>query len=53
MDFLVTSNDNSINEMGSRELNSSVATTGSLEPKSREHIYSNSHFNFEVLETTV
>jgi len=54
MDYLVvTSNNNSIAEIGS-DLNSSTATAGGHDTNASEHIYSNSqHFKFEVLETTV
>lgn len=51
MDYLVVaSNNNSISE----DMNSSVVSTDGSRPASNsEHIYSNSHFKFEVLETTV
>lgn len=55
MDYLVVaSNNNSMNE-SSADLNSSVASTDGriLSSSTSEHIYSNSHFKFEVLETTV
>lgn len=55
MDYLVvTSNNNSLSlsEIAA-DLNSSTATTEALEANNAEHIYSNSHFKFEVLETTV
>lgn len=52
MDYLlVASNNNSLSMSEiATDLNSSTATA---EPNAAEHIYSNSHFKFEVLETTV
>lgn len=35
------------------DLDSSLTATEALEENAGEHIYSNSHFKFEVLETTV
>lgn len=55
MDYLVVASNNnslSLSEIGA-DLNSSTTTTEALEANTAEHIYSNSHFKFEVLETTV
>lgn len=55
MDYLVvSSNNNSLNVSDiATDLDNSTATPEILEPNSSDHIYSNSHFKFEVLETTV
>lgn len=50
MDYLVVaSNNNSMSE----DMNTSVASNEGNRSSANEHIYSNSHFKFEVLETTV
>lgn len=41
-----------MSEIGA-DLDTSTTTTESLKANAAEHIYSNSHFKFEVLETTV
>lgn len=55
MDYLVVTSANdslSLSETAA-DLNSSNASPEVQEPNASEHIYSNSHFKFEVLETTV
>lgn len=55
MDYLVVTSNNtslSLSEIGS-DLTSSVTAEAHEAPNAPEHIYSNSHFKFEVLETTV
>lgn len=55
MDYLVVASNNTsiISEIGT-DINAGATTPEVLhEPSAPEHIYSNSHFKFEVLETTV
>ena len=52
MEYMVlASNNNSMNESNA-DLDGSVTATNDNHSRA-EHIYSNSHFKFEVLETTV
>ena len=55
MDFLVVaSNNNSLSiSANASDLDTSIPTPEPHEANAGEHIYSNSHFKFEVLETTV
>lgn len=54
MDFLVlASKNNSMISGNASDLDNSVTATDVLDTNAGEHIYSNSHFKFEVLETTV
>lgn len=56
MDFLVVSsnNNNSLLMSGTAaDLDNSATTTEVHDTNANEHIYSNQHFKFEVLETTV
>lgn len=55
MDFLVvSSNNNSLLMSGTAaDLDNSATTTEVHDTNANEHIYSNQHFKFEVLETTV
>lgn len=55
MDYIVVASNNnslSLGEIGT-DLDKSPAPIESHEANAAEHIYSNSHFKFEVLETTV
>jgi hypothetical protein len=56
MDYLVVASNNNSMNMSADDLDTSVASTDSnriATTGASEHIYSNSHFKFEVLETTV
>lgn len=55
MDFLVVaSNNNSLSMSGiAADLDNSATTPEVHDTNANEHIYSNQHFKFEVLETTV
>jgi hypothetical protein len=53
MDYLVVTSNNATMSETATDLDTSTTNPEGHDPNSAEHIYSNSHFKFEVLETTV